>query len=72
MKNIGKTILIVLHELNLAYHFCDHVVLMRDDQALDRGAPLQILTEQNIKTAFDIEGHAYLDAEGSCRFDMRV
>lgn len=72
LKNSGKTVLIVLHDLNLACHFCDHVVLMRDGRVLDRGTPLQVLTEQNIKTAFGIEGRAYLNAEGNCRFDMRM
>lgn len=72
LKNSGKTVLIVLHDLNLACHFCDHVVLMRKGRVLDRGAPLQVLTERNINAAFGIEGRAYLNEEGHCRFDMRM
>lgn len=72
LKNSGKTVLIVLHDLNLASHFCDEVVLMKDGCVLEQGRPLQVLSEENIRTAFEIQGHAFLNEEGHCRFAMQM
>lgn len=72
LKNSGKTVLIVLHDLNLASHFCDEVVLMKEGRVIEQGTPLQVLSKENVKNAFDIEGYAYQGDDGHCRFDMRM
>ena len=35
----GKTIVVVLHDLNLACRFCDHVIAMADGAIVAEGAP---------------------------------
>lgn len=72
LKNSGKTVLIVLHDLNLASHFCDEVVLMKDGYVLRQGKPLEVLTEENVRASFDIQGHAFLNDNGHCRFAIQM
>lgn len=70
LKNSGKTILIVLHDLRLAAHYCDHLYLMQSGKILDSGTSLDILTPGNVQTAFGIHGHAYQDAIDGADFHI--
>lgn len=70
LKNSGKTILIVLHDLRLAAHYCDHLYLMKSGKILDDGSPMDILTRENVHTAFGIHGHAYEDPIDGADFHL--
>jgi iron complex transport system ATP-binding protein len=45
----------VLHDLNLAAHYCDRLILLRGGAVLADGAPGEVLTEDNIRRAYQIE-----------------
>ncbi len=45
----------VVHDLNLAARFGDKIVLLRDGKALAHGTREQVLTPNNIRTAFQLE-----------------
>ncbi len=65
LKRSGKTVLVVLHDLRLAAHYCDRLYLMRDGEAVCSGTPLEVLTEENVKRVFGVSGQAiYSDEEG--------
>jgi iron complex transport system ATP-binding protein len=49
----GKTALAAIHDLNLAAHYCDELVLLADRQVLTAGRPEDVLTEANLREAFD-------------------
>jgi iron complex transport system ATP-binding protein len=45
----------VFHDFNLAAHYCDSLILMKNGRIVDVGKPEQVLTSQNIKTIFGID-----------------
>ncbi|ETR73499.1 MAG: iron complex transport system ATP-binding protein [Candidatus Magnetoglobus multicellularis str. Araruama] len=73
------TILVVLHDLNLASEFCDQLILMQNGEIYQKGTAKQVLTYQNIEAVYKtlvVEGenpiskkpHVFLVSK---RFDKR-
>ena len=50
----GRTIVAVLHELNLAFRYATHLVAMREGAVLATGAPEDIVTETLIDQVFGL------------------
>ena len=50
----GTTIVMVLHELNLAARFADHLVAMRDGRVVASGTPGEVLTEETVREVFGL------------------
>ncbi len=50
----GTTIVMVLHELNLAARFADHLVAMCDGRIAASGAPGEVLTEETVREVFGL------------------
>ncbi len=50
----GTTIVMVLHELNLAARFADHLVAMRDGRVVAAGDPGSVLTEETVEEVFGL------------------
>ncbi|GAA1883089.1 ABC transporter ATP-binding protein [Williamsia serinedens] len=50
----GKTVVTVLHDLNLAVRYSDHIVVMCDGAVLARGAPADVITPQLLERAFGL------------------
>ena len=48
----GTTVVIVLHELNLACRYADHLVVMKDGAVVTAGAPAEVLTEEIVSDVF--------------------
>ncbi len=61
-----KTILIVIHDLNLALQFCDRLLLLHDGHALYHGPIADGLTPDNIRTVYGVDTHM---ADGRIIFD---
>lgn len=53
-RNERKTILIVVHDLNLALHYCPNSLLLHDKSLLFHGNTNEALTPENIRTAFGV------------------
>ncbi|MBV1786810.1 ABC transporter ATP-binding protein [Marinobacterium sp. D7] len=53
-RHEGKTIVMVLHDLNLACRYADHMLVVHDRTVFAKGKPEAILTEQLVKTVFDL------------------
>lgn len=50
----GKLLSIcVLHELNLALNYADHIILMNQGKIFSHGSPLEVMTLENIETVYD-------------------
>jgi ABC-type cobalamin/Fe3+-siderophores transport system ATPase subunit len=50
----GRTIVVVLHELNLAVRYATHLIVMRDGCILAEGPPPAIVTPELVERTFDL------------------
>lgn len=50
-----RTIVIVLHELNQACRYADHLVAMKAGQVFAQGTPRAVMTEALVKEVFDLD-----------------
>ncbi|MTH64248.1 ABC transporter ATP-binding protein [Paracoccus shanxieyensis] len=57
----GTTIVMVLHDLNLAARYADHLVAMAAGQLHVQGPPEAVLTEANIRHVFGLESRIIED-----------
>ena len=58
VKNLvqrGASIILVLHDINLAARFADNIVLMSDGRILASGPPSAVINSDNIQKAFSVE-----------------
>ncbi|GAB3387495.1 ABC transporter ATP-binding protein [Humibacter soli] len=51
----GTTIVMVLHDMNLAARYADHVFAMRSGRIVAAGTPDEVMTEQVIGAVFDLD-----------------
>ena len=51
-RQYGLTVIIVLHDLNLASEYCDRLVLMDQGQIEKTGRPEEVLTYSNIEKVY--------------------
>ena len=56
-KESGKTIIMVLHDLNLSARFSDHIIAMKKGEILFQGTVEDIITPERIETIFHIKAH---------------
>ncbi|MDO5344903.1 MAG: ABC transporter ATP-binding protein [Lachnospiraceae bacterium] len=70
LKHSGKTIVIVIHDLRLAAHYCDLLYLMQDGQIICSGTPEQVLIRENVEQVFGISGGIDYMADGTRDFRM--
>jgi heme transport system ATP-binding protein len=52
-QNLG--VLSIMHDLNLAAHYADRILLLKDGCIIALGAPEEALTSKNLKAAYAIE-----------------
>lgn len=57
----GRTVIVVLHELNLAAAYADHLVMMRDGRVYTEGAPETTFTSENLQAVFDLKANILTD-----------
>lgn len=55
VADFGKTILIVLHDINYAAHYADHVIAMHDGRIVHSGATREALTVERVSALYDTE-----------------
>lgn len=56
LNQSGKTVVVVLHDLNQACRYCDHLVVLKEGQLTHQGSPLEIMNETLLKEVFDMKG----------------
>ncbi|WP_200796868.1 Fe(3+) dicitrate ABC transporter ATP-binding protein FecE [Vibrio quintilis] len=57
----GKTIVTVLHDINQACRYCDHLIVMKSGQLIDQGTPEQVLNDVMLRDVFDLEAEIHRD-----------
>jgi iron complex transport system ATP-binding protein len=58
-REIGLTVVIVLHDLNLAAQYCDRLVLMNEGRLHAQGTPNEVINSHNIKEVYGAEDCVY-------------
>jgi iron complex transport system ATP-binding protein len=56
-----RTIVMVLHDLNLACRYAHHVVAIRDQTVFAQGRPEDVINEDLVRSVFDMECHVAMD-----------
>lgn len=59
----GRTLVVVLHELNLAAAYADHLVMMKDGRIACAGSPETVFTQERLKSVFDLDAKIVRDSE---------
>ena len=67
-EKLNITILMVLHDLNLAARYSDYLYIIKDGCLYDSGTPKEILTEGNLRSVFSIEALIEDDIGHSCPY----
>ena len=52
-EELGRTIVIVLHDINFAGHYADHICAMKDGRVVEFGPPAEIMTDDVLSRVFD-------------------
>ena len=68
LKQSGKTILIVIHDLRLASYYCDTLYLMEEGRVLSHGTPQKVLTRDHVEKVFGISGYMVEREDGEADF----
>jgi iron complex transport system ATP-binding protein len=57
VSDLGKTIVIVLHDINFAAAYAHHIIAMKDGRIFKEGDPLQVITPEVLNPVFDHDFH---------------
>jgi iron complex transport system ATP-binding protein len=60
-RDAGKTIVIVLHDLNLACRYADRVVAMKEGNIIAEGEPGEIVTAETVSEVFGLDCEVLTD-----------
>lgn len=50
----NQTVAMVLHDINLAARFADHIIALHAGAIFTKGSPSEVVTRENIKQVFDL------------------
>lgn len=57
----GRTVVMVLHDLNLAIRYSDHLVAMREGEVVAQGPPTEVITEELLFEVFGLRSRVISD-----------
>ena len=72
LRQSKKTILIVLHDLRLAAHYCDTLYLMEQGTIVCGGRPSEVLQKDRVRQVFGVEGYAWEQEDGALDFHLQM
>ncbi|PKG39081.1 Fe(3+) dicitrate ABC transporter ATP-binding protein FecE [Psychromonas sp. Urea-02u-13] len=55
MNRQGKTIVVVLHDLNQASRYCDHLIVMKKGKIIAQDSPQEIFNDALLKEVFNLD-----------------
>ncbi|WP_280397723.1 ABC transporter ATP-binding protein [Nocardia carnea] len=59
--DLGRTVVMVLHDLNLAIRYSDRLVVLRDGTVFAQGAPAEIITPELLAEVFGLRAQVLVD-----------
>lgn len=73
LRGLGPTVIVSLHDLNLAAAFADRILLLHEGRVLGDGTPEEVLTAESLQAAFQVE--SFIDrtpTSGTPRFSFQL
>ena len=71
LNSEGTTIIVVLHDLNMAARYADTLALMKEGRVVGTGIPAELLTPQVVREVFDVSARVDIDEEtGRVRIEV--
>ena len=61
MNAKGKTVVVVLHDLNQACRYCDHLVVLKHGEIVEEGSPDEVMTQTLLNDVFDLKANVFRD-----------
>lgn len=61
----GLSVVMAIHDLNLAVRYCDKLVLLNGGRQVSAGTPEEVLTPENLHTVFGVNARLYRDPWGA-------
>ena len=55
LKGIEKTIIMTVHDVNIASMYCDHIIAIKDGEVISKGTTDEVLTEKVIEKVYGIK-----------------
>lgn len=62
-RKIDKSVICVMHDLNLVYKYSDYVIMLNDGEVVQAGEPKEVLTESAIRAVYGIDVE-YIENKG--------
>lgn len=62
-EQFGLTIVMVLHDINQAIRYSDHIILMKAGQIIAEGAPRDVITKEVIKEVYGVHSVFHEDEQ---------
>ena len=52
---VGKTVILVLHEINLASFYSDRICAFKDGRLAFAGTPAEVMTEERLRAVYGVD-----------------
>ncbi len=62
-KDLKITVISAIHDLNIAAMYCDKIYALKEGQIIAAGSVSEVITEEVIKTLYDVEAKIIYDEE---------
>lgn len=62
-KDLKITVISAIHDLNIAAMYCDKIYALKEGQIIASGSVYEVITEEVIKTLYDVEAKIIYDEE---------
>ncbi len=66
LKSKNKTIVMVLHDINMALQVSDNIIVMKNGEVIDVGSPKEVLSRGAIEKAFDVNVICFEKMDEKC------
>lgn len=61
VRDLGRTVIVVLHDLNLACRYADHLIAMKAGRIIAEGRPVDVMTEEVVQDVFGMTARILVD-----------
>jgi len=70
-RELGATVVMIIHDLNLALQYADRIYAMKDGKTVRSGPPGEVVTPELLRDVFGIDAKVMLDGDVACCIPLR-